>query len=107
MANKFPINERLLNFSRMASGVLSIGPRGLPNTVPAADTECPLNGVSVDHAAESEYPAGLGAEYDMTRVDRALQAARLVRSLEMAGDGGSILLELDILVAVLPSSLFE
>src|ERR1700722_6408569 len=74
----------------------SVRAPGLPRPVDSADTKIPFHRVAIDHASEGEYISRFGAKYNVTYVDRAFYPSRLVRTLEMACEGGAILYQIDI-----------
>jgi hypothetical protein len=75
--------------------------------VDSVDAEIPFYRVAIHHASEGEHVARFGSEDDVTDIDRALQASRLVGTFEMTGDGIAILLELDQLRGGFPIVAFR
>lgn len=62
----------------------------------------PLNGVTLDPATKGKDMECLGLDHDMLQVDRSLNAARLIRALEMPGQVVAVLNDLEIVSAGLP-----
>ena len=67
-----------------------------------ADAKVSFHGVSIDHSAEGEHVPRFGTKQYVAEVHRAFDASRLVRSLEMPGQGIAVLHDLDCVRARLP-----
>src|ERR1700688_3575425 len=73
----------------------SVCASSLPGSVLPMDAKVSFHGVPVDHSAEGEHVPRLGAKHYMAEVHRAFNSSRLVRSLEMPGQGIAVLHDLD------------